>query len=244
MLDVAIQRGLRDFVLETEFTVNNGETFVLVGENGAGKSSLLLLMSGLLTPESGYIRLDGRALYDSRDRINVPTEERDIGLVFQNYALFPHLTVSENVAFGLRRRKLPNPKIHEKVEDVLTLLSLENLATVRSDQLSGGQRQRVALARALVLSSSLLLLDEPISALDASARERMRSELRAYVRKSNVPCVIVTHSFQDALSLGDQIGVMEKGRIVQNGPLKEIMMNKNHFMNHFFCECREVTCHR
>ena len=137
MLTVAIRRNLRDFTLETEFGVRKGETFVLIGENGSGKSSLLLLISGLLFPESGHISLGERVLYDSLNGFNVPAEERDIGFVFQNYAIFPHLTVFENVAFGLRRRKVPASEIRARVEENLALLSLENLSSVRADQLSG-----------------------------------------------------------------------------------------------------------
>ena len=175
MLEVAVRRNLRDFPLEAEFNVGKGETFVLIGENGAGKSSLLLLLSGLLSPESGHISIGEQVIYDGVNGIDVPAEERRIGFVFQNYAIFPHLTVFENVAFGLRRRKVQTSEIRARVEEHLALLSLENLSSVRADQLSGGERQRTALARALVIAPALLLLDEPVSALDAVAQERMRS---------------------------------------------------------------------
>ena len=238
MLTVAIRRNLRDFTLETEFGVGKGETFVLIGENGAGKSSLLFLLSGILSPESGHISIGERVLYDGPNGIDVPAEERDIGFVFQNYAIFPHLTVFENVAFGLRRRKVPPSEIRSRVEEHLALLALESLSSVRADQISGGERQRTALARALVIAPALLLLDEPVSALDAVAQERMRWRLRNYVRKADVPCIAVTHSFRDALSLGDRIGVMERGRIVQNGTPEEMMGSRNKFLHHFFCGCR------
>ena len=233
-----LHRDLRDFHLQAEFSVGKGETFVLIGENGSGKSSLLYLLSGLLSPESGFISLDNRVLYDGCKGIHVPSEERDIGFVFQNYAIFPHLTVFENVAFGLRRRKVPESELRSRVAENLTLLSLEHLSDVRADQLSGGERQRAALARALVIEPSLLLLDEPVSALDALAQEHMRSQLRAYVKKSDIPCIAVTHSFRDVLSLGDTIGVMEKGRIVQNGTHEELMGSGNEFLHRFFCACR------
>jgi molybdate transport system ATP-binding protein len=238
MLKVAVRRNLRDFPLETEFYVGKGETFVLIGENGAGKSSLLFLLSGILSPQSGHISIGERVLYDGPSGIDVPAEERDIGFVFQNYAIFPHLTVFENVAFGLRRRKVPPSEIRSRVEEHLALLALESLSSVRADQISGGERQRTALARALVIAPALLLLDEPVSALDAVAQERMRSELRNYVRKADVPCIAVTHSFRDALSLGDRIGVMERGRIVHNGTPEEVMGSGNEFLHHFFCGCR------
>lgn len=239
MLEVAVRRNLRDYTLEAAFNVGSGETFVLIGENGAGKSSLLFLLSGLLSPESGRISIGERALYDGAYGIDVPAEARDIGFVFQNYAIFPHLTVFENVAFGLRRRKVQASEIRSRVEEHLALLSLENLSAVRADQLSGGERQRTALARALVIAPALLLLDEPVSALDAVAQERMRSELRNYVRRADIPCIAVTHSFRDALSLGDRIGVMERGRIVQNGTPDEMRRSGNEFLHQFFCECRQ-----
>ena len=244
MLNVSVRRDLRDFSLQTDFSVGKGETLVLIGENGAGKSSLLFLLSGLLSPDSGHISLDGQLHYDSRTRVNMPSEERDIGFVFQNYALFPHMTVFENVAFGLRRRKVPPAEIRSRVDENLALLSLQNLSSVRADRLSGGQRQRVALARALAIDPALLLLDEPVSALDALAQDRMRSELGSFVRKSRIPCIAVTHSFRDAASLGDRIGLMEEGRIIRSGTLSEIMAGGNDFLNRFFCGCRQEHCHQ
>lgn len=234
MLEVAIHRNLRDFPLSVEFSVRTGETLVLIGENGSGKSSLLHLLSGLLHPESGRIVLDDRVLFDSLKNNHVPAEERNIGLVFQSYAVFPHMTVFENVAFGLRRRRVAESEIRRRVEEHLSLLSLESLSSVRANQLSGGERQRTALARALVISPSLLLLDEPVSALDAVGQERMRSALRSYVRNANIPCITVTHSFRDALALGDRVGVMERGRIVQKGTPQEVMGMGSEFLHHFF----------
>jgi molybdate transport system ATP-binding protein len=239
---MTIRRNLRDFSLDAAFSVRKGETFVLVGENGAGKSSLLLLISGLFSPDSGKISIGERVMYDSLNGIDVPPEERDIGFVFQNYAIFPHLTVFENVAFGLRRRKLPPDEIRSRVEENLALLSLEALSQVRGDQLSGGERQRTALARALAIAPALLLLDEPVSALDAVAQERMRSALRTYVRTADIPCIAVTHSFRDALSLGDHMGVMERGRIVQKGTHEEMMRSGDEFLHQFFCGCRQEPC--
>lgn len=173
-------------------------------------------------------------LYEGSKGISIPSEERDIGFVFQNYAIFPHLTVFENIAFGLRRRKVPESELRSRVEEYLSLLSLDKLSGVRGDQLSGGERQRTALARALVIEPSLLLLDEPVSALDAVAQENMRSQLRTYVRRSDIPCIAVTHSFRDVVSLGDRLGLMERGRIVQNGTLEDIQGSQNTFLHHFF----------
>lgn len=243
MLEVAVRRNLRDFPLDVEFSVRKGETFVLIGENGAGKSSLLFFLSGLLFPGSGRITLNGQVLFDSQNSIDVPAEKRNIGFVFQNYAVFPHLTVFENVAFGLKRRKVPPSEIRKRVEETLATLSLEHLSGVRANQLSGGECQRTALARALVIVPDLLLLDEPVSALDALAGERMRSELRSYIRNTDIPCIAVTHSFRDALSLGDRIGVMERGRIAQIGSPDEMMGSGSEFLNQFFNGSRhEYRC--
>lgn len=234
MLEVAIHRDLRDFSLNVESSIGKGETLVLIGENGSGKSSLLLLLTGLLLPDSGRIELNGQVLFDSLNTVHVPVEERNIGFVFQNYAIFPHMTVFENVAFGLRRRKVPASEIRSRVQEYLALLSLDSLSGVRANQLSGGEKQRTALARALVIDPALLLLDEPVSALDAVAQERMRSELRSYVRKANIPCIAVTHSFRDACALGDRVGVMERGHIVQTGTPQELMEIGSEFLHHFF----------
>lgn len=234
MLELAIHRDLRDFSLNVESSIRKGETLVLIGENGSGKSSLLLLLTGLLLPDSGRIELNGQVLFDSLNTVHVPVEERNIGFVFQNYAIFPHMTVFENVAFGLRRRKVPASEIRSRVQEYLALLSLDSLSGVRANQLSGGEKQRTALARALVIDPALLLLDEPVSALDAVAQERMRSELRSYVRKANIPCIAVTHSFRDACALGDRVGVMERGHIVQTGTPQELMEIGSEFLHHFF----------
>ncbi len=234
MLEVAIHRDLRDFSLNVESSIRKGETLVLIGENGSGKSSLLLLLTGLLLPDSGRIELNGQVLFDSLNTVHVPVEERNIGFVFQNYAIFPHMTVFENVSFGLRRRKVPASEIRSRVQEYLALLSLDSLSGVRANQLSGGEKQRTALARALVIDPALLLLDEPVSALDAVAQERMRSELRSYVRKANIPCIAVTHSFRDACALGDRVGVMERGHIVQTGTPQELMEIGSEFLHHFF----------
>jgi len=234
VLEVAIHRDLRDFSLNVESSIRKGETLVLIGENGSGKSSLLLLLTGLLLPDSGRIELNGQVLFDSLNTVHVPVEERNIGFVFQNYAIFPHMTVFENVAFGLRRRKVPASEIRSRVQEYLALLSLDSLSGVRANQLSGGEKQRTALARALVIDPALLLLDEPVSALDAVAQERMRSELRSYVRKANIPCIAVTHSFRDACALGDRVGVMERGHIVQTGTPQELMEIGSEFLHHFF----------
>ncbi|WOX57531.1 ABC transporter ATP-binding protein [Methanoculleus receptaculi] len=223
MLEFRAVRTLRDFVLDLALSVQPGETLVMMGENGAGKSTVLNLISGILTPDEGEITLSDRLLFSSGERINVPPENRNIGHLFQSYALFPHMTVAENVAFGLRCRKLPEPEIKRAVAEQLETMNLSELAGVNVGRLSGGQRQRVALARALVLDPDLLLLDEPLAAVDMRARAATRRELRERIRKTGIPCIVVTHNPRDAMELGDRLCLMEYGRLVAGGRPEEVL---------------------
>ncbi|HPZ32748.1 MAG TPA: ABC transporter ATP-binding protein [Methanoculleus sp.] len=223
MLEFRAVRKLRDFVLDLALSVLPGETLVMMGENGAGKSTVLNLISGILTPDEGEITLSDRLLFSSGERINVPPENRNIGHLFQSYALFPHMTVAENVAFGLRCRKLPEPEIKRAVAEQLETINLSELADVNVGRLSGGQRQRVALARALVLDPDLLLLDEPLAAVDMRSQAAMRRELRERIQKTGIPCIVVTHSLRDAVELGDRLGLMEDGHLVAGGRPEEVL---------------------
>jgi ABC-type sulfate/molybdate transport systems ATPase subunit len=234
MLEFRAVRKLRDFVLDLALSVLPGETLVLIGENGAGKSTVLNLISGILTPDEGEITLGGKLLFSSEERINLPPETRNIGHLFQSYALFPHMTVAENVAFGLRCRKLPEPEIKRAVAEQLETINLSELADVNVGRLSGGQRQRVALARALVLDPDLLLLDEPLAAVDMRSQAAMRRELRERIRKTGIPCIVVTHSLRDAVELGDRLGLMEDGHLVAGGRPEEVLrMRENRFIASF-----------
>ena len=234
MLEFRAVRKLRDFVLDLALSVLPGETLVLIGENGAGKSTVLNLISGILTPDEGEITLGDRVLFSSEERINLPPENRNIGHLFQSYALFPHMTVAENVAFGLRCRKLPEPEIKRAVAEQLETINLSELADVNVGRLSGGQRQRVALARALVLDPDLLLLDEPLAAVDMRSQAAMRRELRERIRKTGIPCIVVTHSLRDAVELGDRLGLMEDGHLVAGGRPEEVLrMRENRFIASF-----------
>ncbi|HRR88259.1 MAG TPA: ABC transporter ATP-binding protein [Methanoculleus sp.] len=234
MLEFRAVRKLRDFVLDLALSVLPGETLVLIGENGAGKSTVLNLISGILTPDEGEITLGDKLLFSSEERINLPPETRNIGHLFQSYALFPHMTVAENVAFGLRCRKLPEPEIKRAVAEQLETINLSELADVNVGRLSGGQRQRVALARALVLDPDLLLLDEPLAAVDMRSQAAMRRELRERIRKTGIPCIVVTHSLRDAVELGDRLGLMEDGHLVAGGRPEEVLrMRENRFIASF-----------
>jgi spermidine/putrescine ABC transporter ATP-binding subunit len=193
-----------------------GEFVTLLGPSGCGKTTLLNLVAGFITPNAGEIFLDGRPI------TQVPTWEREIGMVFQNYALFPHMSVAENVAYGLRMRRVAKREIAERVAAALAMVRLDALADRGPRQLSGGQQQRAALARALVIDPKILLLDEPLSALDRNLRASMQIELRELQRSLGVTAIFVTHDQGEALSLSDRIVVMAEGEIRQTGTPREI----------------------
>jgi putative spermidine/putrescine transport system ATP-binding protein len=194
-----------------------GETVVLLGPSGCGKTTTLRIIAGLESPDAG-----GRVLFDRDDVTALPIEKRGVGMVFQSYALFPNMTVARNVGYGLRVRKLPRDEREKRVAEMLALVDLERFATRRVDQLSGGQRQRVALARALAIQPRVLLLDEPLTALDAKLREQLRVEIDRLLRGLGITAVYVTHDQAEAMALGDRIVVMERGRIAQAGTPQEI----------------------
>jgi putrescine transport system ATP-binding protein len=196
--------------------IRHGEIFALLGPSGCGKSTLLRLAAGFETPDAGRIVLGGH------DIVGVPPHLRPVNMMFQSYALFPHMTVADNIAFGLKQDGLPRAAIAERVAEIVALLRLDGLAPRRPDQLSGGQRQRVALARALVKRLKVLLLDEPLGALDKKLRDEMQVEMVALRRKLDATFVVVTHDQGEALSLADRLAVMEHGRIAQVGPPAEV----------------------
>ncbi|HWU56475.1 MAG TPA: ABC transporter ATP-binding protein [Rhizomicrobium sp.] len=189
--------------------VPRGEFFSLLGPSGCGKTTLLRMIAGFETPDSGAIAIDGETMN------SVPPHLRPTNMVFQSYAIFPHLNVFDNIAYGLRKLKLPKDALRTRIEAMLATVRLEGLGMRAAGQLSGGQRQRVALARALVREPKILLLDEPLGALDKRLREAMQLELRALQRKVGITFVLVTHDQEEALSLSDRVAVMEKGKILQ-----------------------------
>ena len=201
---------------QISLAVRRGELMTLLGPSGCGKTTLLNLVAGFLLPESGEIAIDGRQV------TNIPTYRREIGIMFQNYALFPHMNVAENVGYGLRMRRLPKPEIARRVTDALALVKLEGVNDRKPRQLSGGQQQRVALARALIIRPKVLLLDEPFSALDRNLRAAMQVELKDIQRKLGVTTIFVTHDQSEALSLSDRIAVIAEGRIRHLGAPGEI----------------------
>ncbi len=194
-----------------DLTVMPGEFVTLLGPSGCGKTTTLNMIAGFIIPDSGSIRLQGQSVEA------LPPFRRDLGLVFQDYALFPHMSVGENVGFGLRMRRVPRAEIGRRVADALDLVQLTGLGERRPSQLSGGQRQRVALARALVVHPAMLLLDEPLSNLDLKLREEMRMEISSLQRRLGIATVFVTHDQGEALTMSDRIAVMREGRIEQIG---------------------------
>ena len=224
MLSADLTKRLGTFQLDASLEAEAGSTLVLVGESGAGKSTILNLLAGLLAPDRGRITLDGTTYFDGERRIDVPVYARPIAYVFQEYALFPHLSVFENAAFGLRAQGgVPDRVIRQRVSRTLERLGIAELAPRRPRSLSGGQQQRLALARALVLEPKLLLLDEPLAALDLQTRREVRTELRRIL--TELPCVtlFVTHSPLEALAFGSRIAVIEDGRIVQRGTRDDLL---------------------
>jgi ABC-type sulfate/molybdate transport systems ATPase subunit len=212
MFDATIHKKLRDFSLDLTIRAGPGEVVVLMGENGAGKSSALNIISGLVPPDAGSIRLDGSLLFDSGTRVDVPSENRRIGYVFQNSAVFPHLSVRDNIAFGLRARHKPPVFIKERVGHWLGVMNIEDLADVKAGKLSGGQKQRVALARALAIEPALLMLDEPFTALDADTTRLVKELTRTFVTEMEIPCLIVTHRITDSRDVGDNVCVICRGK--------------------------------
>jgi iron(III) transport system ATP-binding protein len=218
------------------FAVEQGKLFTLLGPSGCGKTTTLRSIAGLEKPSSGEIRVNDRILYSSKQNIFVAPNRRDIGMVFQSYAIWPHMNVFQNVAFPLHvgKRKFSKKQIEEKVLHALHVVALDGLESREATKLSGGQQQRLALARALVMEPQLLLLDEPLSNLDAKLRERMRFELKRLQRELGITTVYVTHDQSEALALSNQIAVMNAGHIVQIGSPREIYeMPKNEFVADF-----------
>jgi iron(III) transport system ATP-binding protein len=214
--NVSLAYGKTQVLHDVSIRIEPGEFFALLGPSGSGKSTLLRLLAGFLHPLSGAIRVGGEHV------TRVPPWERDIGMVFQNYALWPHMTVRKNVAFGLEERRVPRAQIERRVAAALDLVGLGDYGERRPGQLSGGQQQRVALARTIAIEPKVLLLDEPLSNLDAKLREHMRVELLALQRKLGITTIFVTHDQEEALSIADRVAVLDQGVIQQVGTPVEL----------------------
>jgi iron(III) transport system ATP-binding protein len=214
-------RGEVKAVSGVDFEVAPGEFFTLLGPSGCGKSTTLRCIAGLEKPEGGEITIGGNVVFSAERRLFVPASLRDIAMVFQSYAIWPHLNVFSNVAYPLRG-KMPKSVIREKVMEVLKMVGIEDLANRSATQLSGGQQQRVAVARAIVKGVKVLLFDEPLSNLDAKLRVHMRSEFKSLQRRLGITAIYVTHDQEEALSLSDRVAVMNEGQIVEVGPSARI----------------------
>ena len=216
--DVRKRLGDNEILRGVSLMLDKGEVVALLGRSGSGKTTLLRSVAGLETPDTGRITLGERVVFDRDRRVEVPAEARGLGLVFQSYALWPHRTVFDNVAYGLRLRNAPKPEIRARVEEVLRDLGLAALAERFPHQLSGGQQQRVALARAIVYRPALILLDEPLSNLDAKLREEARSWFRALIKRLDLSALYVTHDQVEAMAVADRVLIIENGAIEQEGP--------------------------
>ena len=220
MLTFDVRATLPDFALRVALCIER-ETVVLIGPSGCGKSTLLSMLAGIRKPSDGRIALDDEILFDANARIDRPPERRRIGYVLQQYALFPHLSVRDNIAFGVRG--LAPVERERRIGDAVALLRIASLLDGRPTEISGGERQRVAIARALVTEPHALVLDEPLAALDVEHRSRIRLELRSILARLNTPTIVVSHDYEDARVLGDRIAVMNAGEIVQVGTSAELV---------------------
>lgn len=200
-----------------DLKIEGGETLVLLGPSGCGKTTLLRLIAGLETPDLG-----GCILFNDNDVTPLPIEKRNVGMVFQSYALFPNMSVRQNIGYGLRVRRMPENESQKRIDEMLEMMQITQLADRTIDQLSGGQRQRVALARAIAVQPQVLLLDEPLTALDALLRERLRVDIDALLRSLGTTAVYVTHDQAEAMALGDRIVVMDHGKVEQIGTAQDI----------------------
>ena len=219
-LTLEVRKTLPGFTLDVSWAAGD-EVVTLFGPSGAGKTLTLQCLAGLMRPDSGRIVVNGTVFFDGERGVDVPTQERRLGYVFQGYALFPHLSVRDNVAYGLRRLSASTRR--RRTQEVLERLGLADLASRRPRELSGGQQQRVALGRALAPDPALLLLDEPLSALDLPLRQALRDDLRAVLAEWRTAAVLVTHDFTEAYRLGDRIVVYEDGRVIQAAPRAELL---------------------
>jgi len=209
----------KTIINDVSFSVAEGETICLLGSSGSGKSTLLKIIAGLESPDSGEVT------FDRIDLANTPPHLRDFGLVFQDYALFPHLNVFDNVAFGLKMRKLGQSEISDRVVTILGLVNLDGFSNRTITNLSGGEQQRVALARALAIRPRLLMFDEPLGALDRTLREGLLKELRTILQQTNIPAIYVTHDQEEAFGIADRVLILHEGNIIRDGTPAEVWTN-------------------
>ena len=238
-LIVDIHRALGSFTLDVSFEAENGVT-CLLGASGCGKSFTLKCIAGIEKPDSGHIELDGVVLFDSEKHINLPPQKRQVGYLFQNYALFPNMTVRQNILCGLHREKNREEK-ERKLGEMLKLMQLEGLENHRPSQLSGGQQQRVALARILVNEPRMLMLDEPFSALDAHLRDSLKIELRDMLQRFGHEVLMVTHSREEAYNMSRRIAVMDQGRLLTIKDTKDLFADPGSIPAAVLTGCKNIA---
>ncbi len=204
-------------LLNVDFSIDKGEFVTLFGGSGAGKTTILRILAGLTDPDEGYVEFDGEVWFDSSKAINLPVQKRRVGFVFQDYSLFPHMTIGENLFFALRDKSQ-----EQRIDEWLEMMDLKGLRNQKAHQLSGGQKQRVALARALVNEPQMLLLDEPLSALDSELRSRLQDEIVRIHQKTNITTLLVSHDLPEVRKLSARIFVIENGQITKSGHPKTI----------------------
>ncbi len=232
-----LKKSFEDFNIDVDLEINKGELITLLGPSGCGKTTLIQLISGILTPD------DGDVIINSKNVSKLPVWQRDIGIVFQDYALFPHMNVKSNIAYGLKARKKESSLINRKVSEMLELVHLSGYGERNIDSLSGGEKQRTALARALAPAPKLLLLDEPLSALDARLRTILRREIRSIQQTLGITTIYVTHDQEEALSISDRIVVMNNGRIEQTGTPWDIYNHPStNFSADFLGDSNKIQC--
>ena len=232
-----LKKSFKEFNIEVDLTINKGELITLLGPSGCGKTTLIHLISGILTPDKGDV------LINDKNVSKLPIWQRDIGIVFQDYALFPHMNVKSNISYGLKARKIENSLINRKVYKMLKLVHLSGYGERNIDSLSGGEKQRTALARALAPSPKLLLLDEPLSALDAKLRTILRREIRSIQQELGITTIYVTHDQEEALSISDRIVLMSNGRIEQVGTPWDIYNHPStDFSADFLGDSNKIQC--
>ena len=230
------RHGAVTAVDRVSFEVRRGEFFSILGPSGAGKTSVLRMLAGFEDPDEGDVRIEGRSM------LGVPPNQRPVNLVFQSYALFPHLSVRDNVAFGLKMRRVPAKQIDAEVQQALTMVKLHGKESRMPGQLSGGEQQRVALARALVNKPAVVLLDEPLAALDQQLRQAMQVELKSIQEQAGLTCVCVTHHQEEAMMMSDRIAVMHQGRMWQVGTPREVYARPcNLFVSRFLGTSNELA---
>lgn len=236
-LSVKLVKKASSFTLDIELQAG-AEIVVLFGSSGSGKTMTLKLIAGLMKPDDGYVRFDGEPVFDNVAQIDLPPQKRFLGYVFQNYALFPHLTVEQNIMFGAKG--VASDKQSQLVENMLAAFRLENIRTRFPHQISGGQQQRTAVARALIRNPRALLLDEPFSALDNPLRIKMRECLKNLIKQFHIPILLVTHDILEAYTMADRLLIYENGRIIQNGKPQDVFQ---HPANEYVRELVDTTAY-